>query len=284
MHLIAQTLTKTYGEHVALRRVSVAAGCGVTALLGPNGSGKSTLLRLLATVAAPDSGTITFCGRGYHDQQPAVRAALGYLPQHLELPGHLTPRRLLHYLAGLKHVPAEPQTSSLFDALGLNALANRRLDMLSGGERRRVGIAQALLGEPSLLLLDELMAGLDLAERGQVRRLLAQRAAACVILFSTHVPEDAEAFAQHALILRNGATLAAGSVAALCGQAPAVHEVDAPLDSIEHLLQTCLVSRVIRAETHAVLRVVGALPPGLAGRQAQASLEDAYLWMQRAGE
>jgi ABC-2 type transport system ATP-binding protein len=281
MVLSVHNLSKHYGPQAALHGVSLSAGVGITALLGPNGSGKSTLLRLLATVAPLDGGSISFGGREYATAMQQVRATLGYLPQHLELPGDLTPRRLLRYLASLKNLANIRQTEELLTALGLVQLADRQLDRLSGGELRRVGLAQALLGNPRLLLLDEPLVGLDVAERQQVLWRLRQHATGAVVLFSSHVAQEAEALASQVLVLRAGGIIASGSVGELCAQAGHVSEVCIAAAAVEETMQRCVVSRVAREENQATLRIVGPLPPGLLGTPVPPTLEDAYLALQR---
>lgn len=287
MELIVQHLAKAYGARQALRRINLVAGVGVTALLGPNGSGKSTLLRILATIARPDAGTIAFAGRSYTGDQRVLRAVIGYLPQHLDLPGHMTPRTFLRYIAQLKRPRDNTQCSDLLAELGLDTIADRRLDTLSAGEIRRAGLAQALLhGAPSgpgtrLLLLDEPLAGLDPEERTRVIRVLQRRATGSVILLSTHVPGDIEALAQQVVVLRVGMVRAAGNIERIRAQAAGhVHELVVPVASLERYMQHYRISRLTRQRDQAVLRIVGALPSGMLGTPVAASLEDAYLLLQ----
>lgn len=285
MELIVHNLVKMYADRPALRRVNFTAGRGALALLGPNGSGKSTLLRLLATLAQPDAGTIVFRGRAYGGDQRPLRRVLGYLPQQLDLPGHMTPRTLLRYFARLKFVHDESQCEMLLAELELAPIADRRLDTLSGGQIRRVGLAQALLHPPEsgprLLLLDEPLVGLDPEEQARVSQILQQVAMTSVLLWSTHIPQYAEALAQEVVMLRAGLVLRCGSPAELSTYAAGqVHEVTVPAAAVEQYIQRCLVSRVTPRGEWAVLRVVGELPSGLAGTPVPPSLEDAYLLLQ----
>jgi ABC-2 type transport system ATP-binding protein len=281
MELIVRNVAKAYGDHQALRWLSLSAGPGVTALLGPNGSGKSTLLRTLATVSQPDTGTIAFCGRSYAGDQRPLRRVIGYLPQDLELPGHMTPRTLLRYVARLKQVRDDTQSRELLARIGLEDVANRRLDALSGGQIRRVGIAQTLLGTPRLLLLDEPLAGLDPEERRNVVRLLHRYATDRVVLLSTHVPGDVEALARRVIVLHRGTALLDADIDTLRERAAGLaYEIIVAASETEDIMQRYLVSRVNRQGDHNILRVVGELPPGARGALVTPSLEDAYLLLQ----
>lgn len=278
MELIAEGLQKAYGSKVALAHVSLRARPGVLALLGPNGSGKTTLLRILATVATPDAGTLSFGNRGYRDDPRPIRRVLGYLPQDVELPEHLTPLALLRYMASLKGVPEQPQTDALLDALGLTTLARRPVRSMSEGQVKRVAVAQALLGAPRLLILDEPTAGLDPQERDRVLRATTRPREGRVVILSSHVPSEVESVADQVLVLGRGEALYAGSVDGLRRQATgAVWEVRAPAAAVDRWLEMCLVSRITRQGEEVRLRVLGALPAGAAGEPVAPSLEDAYL-------
>lgn len=278
MELIARNLVKRYGDQLVLDGVSLTAGPGVVALLGPNGSGKSTLLRILATVLTPDAGAVAFGGRPYAQDPRPVRRVLGYLPQHLDLEGHLTPMGLLRYMAALKGVPADP---ALLEALDLPP--DRPVPSLSGGEARRLGMAQALLGNPRLLVLDEPTAGLDPEERDRALRLVNQPGSGRVVVLSSHLPGEVEAFARQVVVLKEGRAVYAGPVSGLREQARGrVFEVCVPAAQVQGRLQEWLVSRVSQRAGQAVLRTVGPQPPG--GAPVAPGLEDAYLWLQKGVE
>jgi ABC-type multidrug transport system ATPase subunit len=280
MELIARRLSKVYGAKQALSGVHLTARPGVLALLGPNGSGKTTLLRLLATVARPDAGEIAFGGRVYSSDIRAVRRRLGYLPQDLELPGHLTVRQFLHYMAGLKGIAPEPAAADLLDALDLAGLAGRKLGDLSGGQLRRAALAQALLGDPLLLILDEPTAGLDPEERDRVLRLISRPVSGRVVILSSHVPGEVEAAARQVVVLNGGQVAFAGSVPEMLRAAQGrVHEVTVPAGDVGPMLDRFQVSRVTARGGAAVLRLVGDLPQAMAGTAVDGSLEDAYLLM-----
>jgi ABC-2 type transport system ATP-binding protein len=271
MALIVRNLRKTYGLQVALNGVDLTLSGGVVALLGANGSGKSTLLRILATLSKPDAGDITFDGWSYAQRERQLRAQIGYLPQDLELPDTLTPRKLLSYLANLRGGHA----GDVLATLQLEAVANQPFRKLSGGQLRRVGIAQALLGSPRLLLLDELARGLDALERARVFRLVSQ--CGKLVIFSTHIPEEAESIAETIIVLHQGGVLFCGALAEMRALAEGrVYELRVPVDALPRMTASLLVSRVVTSEDTALLRVIGK-PVGIEATAVAPSLEDAYL-------
>ena len=277
--LSVRNLSKAYGAEHALRNVSlsIVPGDGLIALLGANGSGKSTLLRVLATAIPPDSGEISFARHSYAGDLRPVRQLIGYLPQALDLPGTLTAFKVLHYLARLKGVPDRVESLKLLDALGLSALADKPLSQLSSGQLRMVGIAQALIGNPRLLLLDECLRGLDTHERERVIRLLRTRSTETVTLFSSHVPAEVERIAARVIVLAHGSVLFAGEVSALTAQAAGcVYELRIDARELSGVMQHLTISRVQRQGDQAVLRVMSThpLPNGVL---VPPTLEDAYL-------
>ncbi len=210
MELKALGLSKSFGTRVAVQEVDLDLAPGAIALLGPNGSGKTTLLRILASLLQPDRGQLWFDGFPYRQNLPRLRGQLGYLPQDLDLPASLTPRRLLEYMGMLKNVTEESQVRRLLSALNLEEIANRPFARLSGGQVRLVGIAQAFLGCPKLLLLDELTHGLDVEERERVFALARKPAPGRLILFSTHEPADVGRLADRVIVLRQGKVIYSG--------------------------------------------------------------------------
>lgn len=204
-------LSKTFGRQTALNNISLSLDAGVVALLGANGSGKSTLLRILATLTTPDRGKISFDGHAYDADFRILRRLIGHLPQDLDLPGFMTPFRVLRYLAQLRNV-SEAGIMPLLDAFDL---PDRPLAQLSGGQVRFVGIIQAFMHNPALLLLDELTRGLDVYERAKVFRWVrgAETYRPRLTIFSTHIPEEAEQMADQIIVLHQGHLLYVGSIA-----------------------------------------------------------------------
>jgi len=172
LELTLREISKSYEGTPVLHPISLVLHEGVTAILGPNGAGKTTLMRIIATVLEPDKGTIRYNGLQGETALAAIRCQAGYLPQSLELPRYLTPCHLLRYAASLKRLSVrEEDILGLLDKLGLGQHVNQPLAQLSDGQRRLVAMAQAFLGWPKMVLLDEFSAGLDVEEKEAAYRL-----------------------------------------------------------------------------------------------------------------
>jgi ABC-2 type transport system ATP-binding protein len=274
MALIVRKLRKSYGTQVALRDVDLTLHEGVVALLGANGSGKSTLMRTLATLTKPDSGEVSLDGHDYTQHERQLRAQIGYLPQDFEVPEMFTPRKLLAYLANLRGGNVDEVLTSLH----LEALADQQIRQLSGGQIRLVGVAQALLGKPHLMLLDELAHGLDFIERERVFRVVAQLCK--LVIFSTHIPDDAARIAQTGVVLHQGRVLFCGALDDLrTSAAGEVYEMCAASEALPQLVDSLVVSRVTLQGSSVLLRVIG--KPPCDAVVVEPSLEDAYLWLLR---
>jgi ABC-2 type transport system ATP-binding protein len=216
-----EQLTKRYGRTVALDTVDLTLGRGITGLLGPNGAGKTTLLSILATVASPDAGRLSVLGFDPADaaERVEIRRRLGFLPQDLGYHRHFTVAAFLDYVAILKEITdsrrRHAEIARVLAAVGLQAQARHRIRTLSGGMRRRLGLAQALLGQPELLVLDEPAAGLDPEQRLRFRELLSGLADDPVVLLATHQVEDVTAICSRVVVLLGGTVRFAGTPAAL---------------------------------------------------------------------
>lgn len=212
--IVLEGVSKQIYGHPALRDISLTLS-GSVALLGPNGSGKTTLLRLLATLIRCDAGRITYNGRDYAAHRRSLREQIGYVPQQVELPGNLTPRLLLRYLAHIRRITEADRPDRLLAALRLDRFANTPLSALSGGQIRLFCIAQALLSRPEILLLDEVFNGLGIEERQRVTRLLTVENTARLVVFSVHTFADAERLAQNAVVITGGRVSFRGNIQAL---------------------------------------------------------------------
>jgi ABC-2 type transport system ATP-binding protein len=211
MELQIDGLNKHYRSVHAVRDFTLELGTGILGLLGPNGAGKSTLMRMLATVTKPSSGTIRLDGVNAVTSPDALRRTLGYLPQDFGIYPHLSATEFLEYIGALKGVPRRalrPRIEHLLEVLNLSDVRSRALGGFSGGMRQRVGIAQALLNDPRLLIVDEPTAGLDPEERLRLRTLLAEMATDRIIIFSTHICSDVESIATRVAIVDHGMLLA----------------------------------------------------------------------------
>ena len=202
-------LTKSYRRGVrALDGLDLTAERGLFGLLGPNGSGKSTLMRTLATLQRPDQGSIEFSGIDVLKAPQRLREQLGYLPQEFGVYPRISARDLLDYIARFRgHLDGRARkrrVAALLDRVNLTSHADREVASFSGGMRQRFGVAQALLGEPRLLIVDEPTAGLDPAERGRLHQLLSELGDDALVLLSTHIVEDVASICEHVAILAQG--------------------------------------------------------------------------------
>lgn len=212
MELVVENLSKAFGSQSALKNVNLQLTSGCIAVLGPNGSGKTTLLRCLATLLRPDSGHLWFDGLSYAQNLQLIRSRVGYLPQELHFPNHLSGQQILNYLAALKESSTSEQVEDLITALGLQNVADKPLSSLSHGTIRLFGIVQALLGKPQLILLDEPISGLDVKERYRVFSLLRRNLSERLILYTTHDVENIIRMADFVVILFEGEVVFFGTV------------------------------------------------------------------------
>lgn len=212
-----------YGKGTAaLEGVSFRQGAGVLGLLGPNGAGKSTLMRILATLTRATSGRVLWNGDDIARNPAALRAELGYLPQEFGVYPALSAREFLNYLAAVKGLPSaitDERVEECLAAVGLSQAADRRLGDFSGGMRQRVGIAQALLNRPRLLIADEPTVGLDPEERLRFRQILAELARDRLVILSTHIVTDVDSSADRIAVVRQGRLLAFATPGELIEQA-----------------------------------------------------------------
>src|SRR5262249_46562425 len=281
MQLNVENVSKTYGRSVqALRAVQLSLAPGVLGLLGPNGAGKSTLMRILATITQPSSGRVTWNGTDIASNPDALRGVLGYLPQAFGVYPNLSAIEFLEYLAAVKGISADParkRIAELLELVNLKDAARRPLGGYSGGMRQRVGIAQALLNDPQLLIVDEPTAGLDPEERVRFRNLLSELSGERIVILSTHIVSDVEAVATTIAILAHGQLLAHGAPEALLAQvAGKVWEVVVPSAEIAALRQRYLISSTAHRSDGVHARIVANAAPSGA-RPLEPSIEDAYL-------
>jgi ABC-2 type transport system ATP-binding protein len=263
---------KSYGRTAALDDVTLTLRPGITGLLGPNGAGKTTMLRILATALAADRGTVRVLGDdpGTATGRTAVRRRLGYVPQETGFPRGFTAFSFLDYLAILKEwsdpATRHAEVRRVVDLVDLTDVAPKRVSSLSGGQRRRLVLAQAMIGQPELLVLDEPTTGLDPAQRGRLRDVLGRAGESATVLISTHQTEDVAALCERVVVLDGGRVLFDGTVLELVAQADGrVWMADRRHPAARHAWRTGT-GRV---------RNVGDPPPD--AELIEPALEDAYL-------
>jgi ABC-type multidrug transport system ATPase subunit len=281
MELTIDDLSKRYGQHVALQRLSLHCEPGVLGLVGPNGAGKTSLMRMIATLLEPTAGTIRWNGQDIRTQGTSFRQVLGYLPQDFGIYPEFTGRQFLRYLAAMKGLPAALANRRVEEVLAmvqLEQVADRKLPTYSGGMKQRIGIAQALLNDPELLIVDEPTAGLDPAERVRFRTLLASLTPSRIVLLSTHIINDVEAVASRLVILQEGRVLADTTPEALLAKtAGTVWSVTTDQATALRLQAAYQISTMVSQVQGVTLRIVSVTRPHEAAVVVDPSLEDAYL-------
>ncbi len=269
--------------HDAVAGLDLQMGSGILGLLGPNGAGKSTLMRVLATLTRPSSGRVLWNDVDIARQPNALRAQLGYLPQDFGIYPALSAREFLAYLAAVKGLPSAQARGRVDECLGLVGLADaadRRLGDYSGGMRQRVGIAQALLNDPQLLIVDEPTVGLDPEERLRFRHLITDLAADRLVILSTHIVSDVEASATALAVMAKGKLLFFGAPELLVAQADGhVWEWLVPESQVAQARTQFTISSSLRRPDGVRLRVVAATSPSDDAQASTPDLEDAYLWL-----
>ncbi len=282
--LEVDAVTKAYkGGKYGVRDLSLAAAPGVLGLLGPNGAGKTTLMQMIATVTRPSAGRIRFDGTDVVAGREAVRARLGYLPQDFGLHDNLSAFEMLDYIARLKGVRSRSRVQEMLELVNLHTVAHRRTGGFSGGMRQRLGIAQALVGDPDLLIVDEPTAGLDPEERVRFRNLLSSLSGRKLVILSTHIVSDVESIAGEIAVVREGRLLAFGAPERLLQHAQGTAwEAVLPSSEFERLRAGLQVKSLTRRPDGVHLRLVAPERPLPSACPVEPDLEDAYLaLMQR---
>ncbi|MCY6485765.1 ABC transporter ATP-binding protein [Clostridium aestuarii] len=209
-----KNLTKIYGRKRANDNITVTLENGVYGLLGPNGAGKTTIMKQITTLIEPSSGQIIYNGKNIKKLDDKYRTLIGYLPQEFGFYKNFSAKQFLEYIAALKGLNgqvAKKKINELLNLVGLYEVRNKAVGKFSGGMKRRVGIAQALLNDPKILVLDEPTAGLDPQERARFRNLISQISKDKIIILSTHIISDIESIAKETIMIKNGALLMKGN-------------------------------------------------------------------------
>ena len=281
MELSLDRLTKQYGRKIAVDHVSAVLSPGVYGLLGTNGAGKTTLMRMICGILEPTSGEVFLNGTPILEMGADYRNLLGYLPQDFGYYPNYTGREFLAYLSVLKGIPKKKvnrKITELLEMTGLSVEAKKKIKTYSGGMRQRLGIAQALLNDPKILILDEPTAGLDPKERVRFRNLITDYASDRIIFLSTHIVSDIEAAADRVFLMKQGRILCQGSVQELTEMASGkVWEMKVPARDAARWEKKMNVAGIRHEEGDVVLRIISERKPTVDSMRCRASLEDLYL-------
>ncbi len=291
MQLELKSLKKTYGTVQALKGVNYTFESGIYGILGANGAGKSTMINLITDNVDRDKengGQILYNGKEILDMGKHFRKLIGYMPQQQGFYEDFSPRAFLKYMAQIKGIHKEndkgqtvkQQIDQLLEIVNLTAVANRKIGQFSGGMKQRVLLAQALLGNPQILILDEPTAGLDPKERIGIRNYIAKLSKDKIILFATHVVSDIECIADRVLLLKKGEIIAEGTpihlIESMTGK---VGEIICPFDDISKLQKKYKIGNIRQRKEGLALRVVGdQLPDNAVKVSDNIDLEDVYLY------
>lgn len=283
MQLTIQNLGKQYKHDFwGLRGFSLDIKPGILGLLGPNGAGKSTFMRMLATISKPTEGTILWNDTDVVKSPDTLRGVLGYLPQDFGVYANLTAVEFLEYMAAIKGLDAASTRKRIEELLllvNLKDAAKRPLGGYSGGMKQRVGIAQALLNDPQLLIVDEPTAGLDPEERVRFRNLLSDLSGERIVILSTHIVSDVEATATHIVLVNKGQLLREAAPEQLLKELDGkVWEWTVHSDDLSALKQKHILSGTIRRSDGVDVHVISATQPEGQARSVSPNLEDAYLY------
>ena len=284
MNLTIEHLSKQYRRDFwGLRDFDLELGPGVVGLLGPNGAGKSTLMRMLATITQPSEGTVKWNGADIVKSPDTLRSVLGYLPQDFGVYPNLNAIEFLEYMAAIKGLDAKTsrqRIDELLQVVNLKDAAQRPLGSYSGGMKQRVGIAQALLNDPQLLIVDEPTVGLDPEERVRFRNLLSDLSGQRIVLLSTHIVSDVEATATEIVVINQGRKLQHAAPEKLLQLLEGkVWQWSVPSTDLPALKQKHILSGAIRRHDGVQVRVVSESHPAAEAESIAPNLEDVYLYL-----
>lgn len=282
MELILENITKKYGKKIALDNISLTLTNGVYGLLGPNGAGKSTLINIIVDLLEPTNGRVVYNGKNIRDKSVRYVEKLGYLPQYPRFYKNFRTDEFLEYMAVMKGIPKNNIKSlvkKLLDDVNLTEDARRKIGQFSGGMRQRLGIAQAIINEPEILILDEPTAGLDPKERIRFRNIISRLSAERIVILATHIVNDIEYIAKEVLLLRSGKLIRkATSEELMISMDGMVWLVPCEINDIDNWMNKYSITNAVMNNDMYELRIVSDEKPTDNSRKAIPNLEDVYLY------
>lgn len=290
MKLELDDLTKVFGDFTAVNHISLTMTNGVYGLLGVNGAGKTTFMRMLCTLLKPTSGTICCNGKDIFKMDSEYRKLLGYLPQEFGFYPEFSVQDYLLYIAALKGIPpaaAKKRVKELIAKVGLSKAAHKKMKKISGGMKRRAGIAQAMLNNPKIVILDEPTAGLDPNERIRFRNLISELSEERLVLLSTHIVSDLEYIANEIWLMKDGELMHKGTADEIISSMPeSVWECFAERNMVCDLMKQYKISNMKTEPNGVTLRIISLEKPFMNAKKTEASLEDVFLYYfgEKAGD
>jgi len=282
MNLRIESLYKKFGSKTVLNNITTIFPTGITGLLGPNGSGKTTFMRILSTIDNASAGKVYFNEKDISSSKEEIRNILGYLPQYFGVYPNLTAVEFLEYTATLKCIPLKQAKKRIYDLLELLHLSDamkKPLSTFSGGMKQRVGIAQALLNDPKILIIDEPTVGLDPDERIQFRNLLSSISDDKIVILSTHIVSDIEAIAPNIKIIKKGNLVKSSSPEELIKDTQGkVWDCLVSTYQLKDIQNKFLISNSIQRENGMQVKIISNRQPLPNAKNTFPTLEDAYLY------
>lgn len=281
MSIEIKNVSKSFGKKTALKNINICFENGIYGLLGPNGAGKTTLINIMVTALLPSKGQVLYNGKDIHLASSDYLSSLGFLPQMPKFYSNYTAEEFLKYMAALKNIKTgvDEKIEELLDLVNLSSERKNKIGTFSGGMKQRIGIAQALLNDPKVLILDEPTAGLDPKERIRFRNLISKIAGNRTVILATHIVPDVEHIANKVIFLKDGEVCKTGAPISLMDEiSKKVWSVKADAESLEKYLLNFLISSVRREENEYELRIVNEEKPCENAVNTVPDLEDVFLY------